>query len=168
MRLSELPRTTSFRLALLFAALFGAASSLVFAFLYWQTAGFLTSGVDDWLIRETVGRAAAAPAARARALNARAGTDPEGRRPFALFDGAGNWIAGAAATLPTPLPPLDVPFEFTLPRRGEMVPFRGLAHQLPSGEIMLSAQDSNGSSTAIWPSVCRPTEMPATSIAWSM
>jgi signal transduction histidine kinase len=140
-RLSELPRTTSFRLALLFAALFGAASSLVFAFLYWQTAGFLTSGVDDWLIRETVGRAAAAPAERARALNARAGTDPEGRRPFALFDGAGNWIAGAAATLPTPLPPLDVPFEFTLPRGGEMVPFRGLVHQLPSGEIMLSAQD---------------------------
>jgi len=60
-RLSELPRTTSFRLALLFAALFGAASSLVFAFLYWQTAGFLTSGIDDWLVRETASRAARRP-----------------------------------------------------------------------------------------------------------
>ena len=47
--LSDIPRTTSFRLALLFLGLFGTASLGVFGFLYWQTAGYLASGVDDWL-----------------------------------------------------------------------------------------------------------------------
>jgi len=51
--LSDIPRTTSFRLALLFLGLFGTASLGVFGFLYWQTAGYLASGVDDWLGRET-------------------------------------------------------------------------------------------------------------------
>src|ERR1700736_1812487 len=118
-RLSDLRRTTSFRLALLFLALFGAASLTLFGFLYWQTAGYLTSGVDEWLTREAAGLVAATPAERARGLNVRDAQDPEGRRPFALFDAAGNRIAGNLAALPTPSPPVDRPFEFTLKRGGE-------------------------------------------------
>ncbi len=52
MRLLELPHTTSFQLALRFLVLFGAASFGLFAFLYWQTADYVTDRVDDWLRRE--------------------------------------------------------------------------------------------------------------------
>jgi hypothetical protein len=60
-RLSDLRRTTSFRLALLFLALFGAASLTLFGFLYWQTAGYLKSGTDEWLARELASLVAASP-----------------------------------------------------------------------------------------------------------
>jgi signal transduction histidine kinase len=140
-RLRELPRTTSFRLALLFLALFGAASLLLFGFLYWQTAVYLRSSVDEWLAREEEGLAASSPADLRRIVAERAARDPGGRRKFALFDAAGNRIAGSQAALPAPLPPLDRPFELTLTRGDEEVPFRGLLHRLPSGEILLVSQD---------------------------
>src|SRR3954452_7584479 len=51
-RLIDLPRTSSFRLAFLFLLLFGIASSMLFGFLFWQTGGYLVSRMDDWLQRE--------------------------------------------------------------------------------------------------------------------
>ena len=83
-RLSDLRRTTSFRLALLFLALFGAASLTLFGFLYWQTAGYLASGVDDWLGRELAARSAEHSSERRRQLDAHSLLDPAGVRPFAL------------------------------------------------------------------------------------
>jgi len=68
--LSDIPRTTSFRLALLFLGLFGTASFGVFGFLYWQTAGYLASGVDDWLGRELAARSAEHSSERRRQLDA--------------------------------------------------------------------------------------------------
>src|ERR1700687_5579333 len=96
-RLSDLRRTTSFRLALMFLALFGAASLSLFGFLYWQTAGYLARGVDDWLAREIRSRVSPGRAWLDRQVAERAILDPGGRRPFALFDAAGNWIAGSVA-----------------------------------------------------------------------
>jgi signal transduction histidine kinase len=139
--LSDIPRTTSFRLALLFLALFGAASLILFGFMYWQTAGYLAGGVDDWLRNEMASRSAAHSSERMRQLNARAVLDPDGRRPIALFDGDGHWEAGGSATLPTPLPAMDRPFDFTLPRDNGAARFRGMLHRLPSGEILLVSQD---------------------------
>ena len=52
MRLLDLHRTTSFRLALLFLLLFGATSLTLFGFLYVQTSGHLRRQVNDWLRRE--------------------------------------------------------------------------------------------------------------------
>jgi signal transduction histidine kinase len=57
-----------------------------------------------------------------------------------LFDVAGHGVAGKVANLPTPSPS-DRPFEFRLNRRGEAVTFRGLAHRLPSGDIVLVSQN---------------------------
>jgi hypothetical protein len=54
-RLTDLPRTTSFRLALLFLLLFGAASLLLFLILYREANGYLMSMADDWLHREQAG-----------------------------------------------------------------------------------------------------------------
>jgi signal transduction histidine kinase len=140
-RLSDLRRTTSFRLALVFLALFGAASLTLFGFLYWQTAGYLNSGTDEWLAREVTSLVAASPSELIARLNEHAARDPEGNRPFALFDAAGNEVAGNVANLPAPSLPYDHPYEFRLNRGGEAVSFRGLAQRLPSGDIVLVSQN---------------------------
>jgi signal transduction histidine kinase len=139
--LSDIPRTTSFRLALLFLGLFGAASLSLFGFMYWQTVGYLAGDLDKHLHSEMASRLASHSSERLRQLEARSTLDPAGRRPIALFDAEGHWVAGAAATLPTPVPQPDQPFDFTLPRDGQAAPFRGILHRLPSGEIYLVAQD---------------------------
>src|ERR1700686_899821 len=139
--LSDIPRTTSFRLALLFLGLFGAASLILFGFMYSQTAGYLDGGVDEWLRLELASRSAAHSSERTRQLNARAMLDPDGLRPIALFDAEGQWVAGAAASLPTPVPPMDQPFNFTLSRSDAPAPFRGILHRLASGDILLVAKD---------------------------
>src|SRR5260221_1471051 len=139
--LSDIPRTTGFRLALLFLGLFGAASLILFGFMYWQTAGYLASELDKHFQSEMASRLAAHSSERMRQLEARATLDPDGRRPIALFDANGNWVAGAPATLPSALPPMDQPFDFTLPRDGQAAPFRGMLHRLASGDIFLVAQD---------------------------
>jgi signal transduction histidine kinase len=143
--LSEIRRTTSFRLALLFLGLFGAASLILFGFVYWQTAGYMANGVDDWLAREMAARVPTDPSELNRVIAAHATADPGGRRPFALFDAEGRWIAGNPANLPSPLPAMDRVFDFTLPRGGEPAPFRGIAHRLPSGDIFMVAQDMRDS-----------------------
>lgn len=140
-RLRDLRRTTSFRLALLFLALFGAASLILFGFFYWQTAGYLKSATDEWLAREITSLVAVNPSELTERLNEHAAHDPGGNRPFGSFDAAGNQIAGNLASLPTPAPPSDRPFEFRLSRSGETVPFRGLAHRLRSGDIVLVSQN---------------------------
>jgi signal transduction histidine kinase len=139
--LSDIPRTTGFRLALLFLGLFGAASLILFGFMYWQTAGYLANELDKHFQSEMASRLAAHSSERMRQLEARATLDPDGRRPIALFDANGNWVAGAPATLPSALPPMDQPFDFTLPRDGQAAPFRGILHRLASGDILLVAQD---------------------------
>lgn len=139
--LSDIPRTTSFRLALLFLGLFGAASLSLFGFMYWQTSRYLSDGFNDWLRNELASRSTAHSSERMRALNARAMLDPEGRRPIALFDAEGRWVAGSPATLPTPLPPMDQPFHFALQRGDEEAAFRGMMHRLASGDILLVGRD---------------------------
>lgn len=140
MRLRDLPSTTSFRLASLFLALFGSASLVIFGFLYWWTAGYLTSSVDDWLNRETASFALVPPTEMKARLDGREVRDPSGARPFALFDARGRRIGGNAQ-VPPPSPPFDRHFDFVVERAGEKNPYRGLARQLPSGEIFLASQN---------------------------
>ena len=51
-RLLDLPRTTGFRVALLFMGLFTVLAVMLFGLVYWQTSAYLTSRVDDFLHRE--------------------------------------------------------------------------------------------------------------------
>ena len=54
--LSDLRRTTSFRLALLFLGLIGTGSAVIFGLQYFETAGFLMADVDRGLARELSAR----------------------------------------------------------------------------------------------------------------
>ena len=141
MALSELPRTTGFRLALLFLVLFGAASLTLFGFLYWQTNRYLTDELDEWMRGEILQLVAASPDERRVRLERHAALDPEGRRPFGLFDAQERRVAGNAANVPARMSPLDLPFEFSQKQDDVLVPFRGLVHRLPTGELVLVSRD---------------------------
>jgi signal transduction histidine kinase len=142
-RLADLPRTTSFRLALLFLLLFGAASLLLFGFLYRETNGYLTGMLDNWLYREQNGFAEMEQRSFLDRIRAHVMADPGWERPFSLFDPTGRLIAGTPLELsPTFLPnaPLDRPFEFTLRQNGRDLHFRGMLRRVLSGELLLIAQ----------------------------
>ncbi len=144
MRLVELPRTTSFRLALRFLLLFGAASLALFGFMYWQTKQYVEGRVDDWLARE---QAILRPIDRdilLQRLSAHVVADPSLERPLTLFDPAGKRLAGTALDVPASVLngiPEDVITRFVLRQGRKDVVFRGLAHRRPSGDLLLAARD---------------------------
>ena len=119
----------------------GTGSLLVFGVLYLETGGFLVRSVDSDLAREASVRTWRSAAELAELLDQRAPLDPLGRRPYALFDSTGTRIAGSPAALPRPLPPLERPFDFTLPGDGEPRSYRGRLDRLASGELLLVAND---------------------------
>jgi signal transduction histidine kinase len=139
MRLTDLPRTTGFRLSALFLALFGLSSLILFAFLYAQTNHYLLSSVDARLQREALADLAA-PAGIPERLRAHAQRDPEGLRPFGLFDATGHPVTGQLDWLPLRPPPLKRPFEFTLMHAGHEMPFRGVAYSLPGDETLVLSE----------------------------
>lgn len=145
MRLSELPRTTSFRLALLFLLLFGAASLTLFGVLYWQTKDFMRDRVIAWLTTEQQGVASMSQAQLLDRLAAHVVFDTVMERPFTLYDATGRLEAGSPLDLPASQVvelPREHSFMFTAQRGGRETQFRGLIHQLPTGELMLIAKDT--------------------------
>jgi signal transduction histidine kinase len=142
MRLSDLPRTTSFRLSALFLALFGLCSLILFAFLYAETNRYLLGSVDARLQREALADLAA-PGTIVTRIDGHVLRDPEAMRPFALFDAAGHLVTGQLTQLPLRPLPFDRTFEFPLSRAGRAVPFRGAAYRLPNGSILVLAENVN-------------------------
>lgn len=142
--LTDLPRTTSFRLAMLFLLLFGACSIASFAFIHWQTVHYLTRMVDAGLRREQRSLAGLSRDETLERLAARVMADPMMQRPVTLYDAAGHRLAGSLLALPGTSPsalPQDRPFRFTQSIDHRLVSFRGDIHALPSSAYLLTAQD---------------------------
>jgi signal transduction histidine kinase len=140
MRLSDLPRTSSFQLSALFLALFGLSSLLLFAFLYTETDRFLTGSVDRRLLREAQADLAQPETIVAR-LQGHIQRDPENMRPFGLFDGGGRVVMGQIPHLPRQPVPLRQPFDFTLPQGGRSLSYRGAVYPMPSGQLLLLSEN---------------------------
>ncbi|MDB5459650.1 MAG: cusS 3, partial [Caulobacteraceae bacterium] len=140
-RLRDLPRTTGFRVALLFMALFTVLAVALFSLVYWQTSAYLTSRVDDFLYREAPPLYALPPAARIERLWEHANADSAQSRPFGVFTAAGDPVAGNLRTVPVRPLPLGRPFAFSLPRAGKPSPFRGLAETLPDGGLLIVSDE---------------------------
>lgn len=141
MRLTDLHRTTGFRLATLFLALFGAAALVLFSYLYVEITGFEKERIDDWLVREH------AELRREQATDLAAGFDQQSQydtrrqRPFGLFDPAGHHIAGGyPGDLPA-IPYFDKPFPARLEGLPGHPPARCIAARLPDGRIALQCQN---------------------------
>ncbi len=144
MRLLELPRTTSFQLALRFMVLFGAASLGLFAFLFWQTADYVTDRVDDWLRREQTYFHLSDRGDLEQRLTAHMTADPTLERPLTLFDASGNRLAGTVLNV-TPADLLRLPREtltdFSVHQDGRTISLRGLVHERETGNLLLAARD---------------------------
>jgi signal transduction histidine kinase len=140
-RLRDLPRTTGFRVALLFMGLFTLLAVLLFSLVYWQTSAYLTSRVDDFLHREAAPLYALPPAVRIERLQEHATADSEQSRPFGIFSAAGEPVAGNLRVIPAQPLPLGRPFAFTLAQGGAPTAFRGLAETLPDGKLLIVADE---------------------------
>ncbi|ACK52314.1 integral membrane sensor signal transduction histidine kinase [Methylocella silvestris BL2] len=104
MRISDLFRTASFRLAVLFAFAVTAATTVVFLFIYWHVATFDVRRVDVRLSEE-VARAAAEPDDQLRRqLRRRLTSDLRKLDYVGLFDAQGKPVFGNVGALPEALP----------------------------------------------------------------
>ncbi|QJI29140.1 two-component sensor histidine kinase [Pseudomonas sp. ADAK18] len=140
-RLSEIPRTISFRTGLLFLGLFGCSFLALFGYIYWQTAFYLKGEADAALYQQVENRSAQAPEVQLQEIRNHAVQDVEGRLPHSLFDAQGKYIAGVIRELPD-FATYDKPQEFRwLKSSGHHRPVRFIAHRLADGRILLVAQD---------------------------
>ena len=142
MRLTDLPRTTSFRLSVLFLGLFGVSSAVFFGFLYWQATSYLNSSVDHWIQRDSV-IYLTAPGEIVPRLRTHAERDPDAWRPFGLFDASGQYIAGNLRALPDRPVPLGRYFEYKLKRDGKDAPFRGVGYRMANDDILILSYNVN-------------------------
>jgi signal transduction histidine kinase len=139
MRLSEVRRTTTFRLTLLYGLLFALGIIALLAMVYLQSAVYLTHRVDRILDAEARAEMAV-PAAELR-QTIDDGLIVNGRTSlFALFSADGVRITGNLRTLPRGLAPGGPPVEAAAtPEFGAST--RLLARRLPSGEILVVGRD---------------------------
>src|SRR5882672_3254126 len=139
--LSDIRRTTSFRLAVLFLAVFGAAGAMLIGYLYWQTAGYLSSRVDAALAEQTARWSQFDAEKLLRELNGHTARDPATREPYGLFSATGRSVAGAIDSIRL-VREFDRPFDFSLNGPdGKPQPLRGMAHVLDDGRVLLLTCD---------------------------
>lgn len=140
-RLSEIPRTISFRTGLLFLGLFGCSFLALFGYVYWQTAFYLKTEADTALYSQVESRSSQDPELQLRDIRTHAEQDTEARQPHSLFDAQGQLLAGAIQQLP-PFSAYDKPQEFDWRKAsGHQRPIRFIVHRLDDGRTLLVAQD---------------------------
>jgi len=136
----EFVHTSAFRWTLAAAGAFVACTLMLFAFVYWETAAYMTVRIDGLLAEEKRIVVAEAPERRLREIDRRLRNDPRRIRIAGLFGADGHRIAGNIESLPAGLE-LDVPSNAVVVRveagHRESQDVRLLAHALPSGETVV-------------------------------
>jgi signal transduction histidine kinase len=106
--LPNFARTTTFRSTLAIAGAFVLGTVVLFGFVYWQTAAYLTSSFDALITGELHIIAAESPERQLAHIHERLDNDPRRVRIAGLFGADGHRIAGNLESLPGGLTP-DVP-----------------------------------------------------------
>jgi signal transduction histidine kinase len=141
LRLNELRGTTSFRLALFFAALFGSASLIFVGAVYMMTSRFLTGNPDERMRAEAAKFDSRSGDQTEHVLDQHSVDDVTGRRPFGLFDAQGSWLAGNLHHLPEPRPVDEAFFETTVNTAQENTFYRSILHRLPNGSFVVVSRN---------------------------
>jgi signal transduction histidine kinase len=141
MRLSEVWRTSTFRLSLLYGGLFTVGAVALLAMVYLRSAVYLTHRVDDILAAEAAAQMRVPPDRLkitiddALIINGR-------NSVFGLFAADGARETGNLQALPPALEPGGRPVEIS-PTPGFPAAARLIARRLPSGEILVVGRDIN-------------------------
>lgn len=137
--LPDFVRTTTFRSTLVIAGAFVLCTGMLFGFVYWQTAAYITSSFDALITGELRIFAAEPPERWLPHINERLDNDPRRVRIAGLFGADGHRIAGNLESLPGGLT-LDVPADVVVVRvdnrARETVKVRLATERLPDGEIL--------------------------------
>lgn len=141
MRLSELRGATSFRLAAFFAALFGSASLLFVATIYFSTTHYLSGNPDERMRAEAAGFDNRSHKDTESMMDQHSVADLTGRRPFGLFDAQGRWLAGNLRELPATRPAEEQFFETTVNNQQEHTIYRSILHRLPNGNLVVVSRN---------------------------
>jgi signal transduction histidine kinase len=138
-RLPDFARTTAFRSTLAIAGAFVLCTVVLFGFVYWQSAAYLTSSFDDLIIGELHIFAAEPPERWQPHIKERLDNDPRRVRIAGLFGADGHRIAGNLESLPGGLTP-GVAVGAVVVRvddRGrEVEKVRLATERLPDGEVL--------------------------------
>ena len=114
----RLLRTTSFRLALGYLALFGGSAVVLLAFIYWQTAGYMTRQLDETIEAEVIGLSEqyrqGGVQGLAASINQRISRDPAGSEVYLLVDPAFRPVTGNLDRWPNAEETSDGRIEFEL------------------------------------------------------
>jgi signal transduction histidine kinase len=140
MRFSELWRTTTFRLTILYGGLFAAGTIALLWLIYMRSAVYLTSRVDNILNTEADALVhSPRPGLRERVVEE---LTLNGNRTnvFGLFSPRGEHIAGNLEAIPAGLRTDGVPLEFP-PLPGFSTSSRLLARRLETGETLVVGRD---------------------------
>jgi signal transduction histidine kinase len=139
-RLPEFVRTTTFRWTLAIAGAFILCIAVLFGFVYWQTATYMTSTFDALLTGELQIIAADSPERRLTQIDNRLRNDPRRVRTTGLFAADGHRITGNIESVPPGLVP-DVPANATIVRLDngsrEREKVRVVERTLQSGEVLV-------------------------------
>ena len=138
-RLPDFVRTTTFRSTLVIAGAFVLCTLVLFSFVYWQTAAYMTSSFDALITGELHIFAAEPPERWLPHINERLDNDPRRVRIAGLFGADGHRIAGNLESLPGGLMP-NVPADAVVVRvdnQGrETEKVRLATARLPDGEVL--------------------------------
>jgi signal transduction histidine kinase len=118
MRAPVILRSTAFRVALLYAVVFGASVLVLLAFLYWSTAGYMARQADATIAAEIEGLAEQyrreGLERLTRVIAERIRRDPQGRSVYLFADANLNALAGNLDRWPDAIPDADGWIEFPL------------------------------------------------------
>ena len=141
MRLPEFIRSTTFRWTLVVSGAFAVCIFLLFGFIYWQTAVYMTARVDNAISDEVNAIAADPPERRLDAIDARVKQDPRRVRLAGLFSADGRRIAGNVERLPPGLQDDSAIRSVVVVRVDnhgrENQTARAIARSLPNGEVLM-------------------------------
>jgi signal transduction histidine kinase len=139
-QLPDFARATTFRWTLVVAGAFVLCTLMLFGFVYWQTAAYMTSTFDDLITGELHIIATDSPDRRLEHISNRLRDDPRRVRIAGLFSADGHRIAGNIESLPPGLAP-DVQAEAVVVRvddRGrESEKVRLVTAKLPDGDVLV-------------------------------
>ena len=144
--LPDFARTTTFRSTLVIAGAFVLCTVVLFGFVYWQTAAYMTSSFDALITGELHIFAAEPPERWLPHINERLDNDPRRVRIAGLFGADGHRIVGNLESLPGGLTP-DVPADAVVVRvdnQGrETQKVRLATVRLPDGEILAIGRNND-------------------------